>query len=829
MATPHFDISAAVVRQLGDELVSDEVTAIVELVKNAYDADASYAHVVVNTIEHPEGKDTKFPDSSGYVTIDDDGMGMDRADIERGWLMISLSGKRVMKAAGRKTPKGRTPLGDKGLGRLSTQKLGQNLELYTRKDGQSKTLHVAFAWDSFTDDKSLSEVPVSIEFAGESARQKGTKLVISGLRNKEVWRGAAVEKLIADLSQIISPFSEARPFLVTLRVDGRPIDLGQISAQVRNAAVGRFLIDFDDAAMKLTGKVRLVKFRGNQDVDAYEKLLACDDGREFYEYLKTRKAPVNFTLSDDPNYYLDFDYSLPLASLGGVEKVFSEDEDPPRLVDADPGPFHAEIDEFLLRGDEVGAKLGGLVNASEVKAIVLLHAGIKVFRDGFAIKPYGLNGEDWLRLSAQQTSASSYYGLRPQNVIGFVSISESANGHLKEKTDREGFVSNAYSQNFRRLMGHAVEVIGSFYESTRRSFNIYKSSRLEKTKPFEGGRKAIADADSVALRLDSYSKAAGALSIKAAAAQQKIATVTERIEQTPLLTSSAERELADLLIEAQQALKASQQLFSDLTGYAAEAQSLAHVVQVLSPRLDILTDQLQDFSELAGLGLLAEALSHEVQNQTDRLMQKSSAAVVRARKSIPQNIDLLVLGQEVTAAASALRRQIGHLAPSLRYQRDKIEVFSVSKLVEDITEYFGSRWADKGIQVEIASDSSDFSVKTNRGRLTQVVDNILLNGEYWVAEAKKRNTNMKPMIMISYASPRLKIWDNGDGVDPSVEDSLFEPFITLKPKEQGRGLGLFIVSQILESMGCRVSLLNEQNALGRRYIFELDLAGVVNG
>ncbi|MFG8336130.1 ATP-binding protein [Pseudomonas aeruginosa] len=828
MASPHFDISAAVVRQLGEELVSDEVTAIVELVKNAYDADATYAHVVVNTTDVPQGAESKFPKASGYVTIDDDGMGMDRSDIERGWLMISLSGKRVMKAAGHTTPKGRTPLGDKGLGRLSTQKLGQNLELYTRKDGQSETLHVAFAWDAFTDDKSLSEVPVSIEPTDKSARDKGTMLVISGLRNAEVWRGSAVEKLIADLSQVISPFAEARPFLVTLRIDGRPIDLGQVSAKVRGAAVAKFTIDFDDAVMTLAGKFRLVKLRGNQDIDSYEQLLARDNGRAFFEYLKARKASVGFRLSNDPNYFLEFDYRLPLSALGGVEKVLSEEPEP-RPVAANPGPFHAEIDEFLLRGDEVGAKLGGLANANEVKAIVQLHAGIKVFRDGFAIKPYGLNGEDWLRLSAQQTSATSYYGLRPQNVIGFVSISEAANGHLKEKTDREGFVTNAYSQNFRRLMIHAVELIGGFYEWTRRNFNSYKAALSEQAKPFEGGRKAIADAETIARRLASYSKSASVLDVKTTAARQKISDVTTRIQQTPLLTSTAERELADLLIEAQQALEASQGLFSDLTGYAAEAKALADVVSVLSPRLDVLSDQLQDFSELAGLGLLAEALSHEVQNQTDRLMQKSSAAVTRAKKSVPPNIDLLVLGQEVTAAASALRRQIGHLAPSLRYQRDKIEVFLVSKLIEDICEHFANRWADKDIQAVIEFGSSDFSVKTNRGRLTQVVDNIVLNAEYWLKEAQAREVDFEPRLTIAYASPRLRIWDNAGGVDQAVEESLFEPFITLKPKNEGRGLGLFISAQILESMGCAISLLGERNEYGRRYIFELDLSGVVDG
>ncbi|WP_106639503.1 ATP-binding protein [Allosphingosinicella vermicomposti] len=826
MVGPHFDISAAVVRQLGDELVSDEVTAIVELVKNAYDADADYAHVVVNTVDSHPGEQGKFPNAVGYITIEDDGMGMDRDDIERGWLMISLSGKRVLKAAGGVTPKGRTPLGDKGLGRLSTQKLGQNLELYTRKDGQAATQHVAFAWNAFTDDKSLSEVPVTIEPAA-TGRAKGTMLVISDLRNPDVWRGGAVEKLIADLSQIISPFAEARPFLVTLRIDGRPIDLGQVSTKVRGAAVAKFVVDFVDGQMDLRGKFRLVKLRGNQDQDSFDQLLARDNGRAFYEYLKARKAPVEFNYSDDPNYFLEFRYRLPLSSLAKVETVPGEGDGD--AIVADPGPFHAEIDEFLLRGDEVGAKLGGLANAHEVRQIVQLHAGIKVFRDGFAIKPYGLNGEDWLRLSAQQTSATSYYGLRPQNVLGFVSISEAANGNLKEKTDREGFVANPYSHNFRRLMMQTVEVIGGFYEWTRRNFNTYKADLPARSKPFEGGRKAIADAEVVARRLSTYSRSAQALEANTTAARSKIAAVTSRIKQAPILSSAAERELADLLTEANQALEASQALFGQLSGYAEEAKDLADIVGTLSPRLDVLNDQLQDFSELAGLGLLAEALSHEVQNQTDRLMQKAAAAIARARKASPPNADLLVLGQDVTAAASALRRQIGHLSPSLRYQRDKIERFKVGGLVDQIREHFADRWTNCGIETEIEAGSVDFAVKTNRGRLTQVIDNVLLNAEYWLAEVQSRDKAFRPKLSIAYAAPRLRVWDNAGGVDPAVEDVLFEPFITLKPKDEGRGLGLFISAQILESMGCSIALLSDRNPQDRRYIFELDLSGIIDG
>ncbi len=93
-------------------------------------------------------------------------------------------------------------------------------------------------------------------------RVKGTLLAISGIRNPKVWEGSAAEQLVTDLSQIISPFPEARPFLVTLKIDGRPIDLGQVSERVRSAAVGRFRFQFVDGRLKINGHIRLAKLLG---------------------------------------------------------------------------------------------------------------------------------------------------------------------------------------------------------------------------------------------------------------------------------------------------------------------------------------------------------------------------------------------------------------------------------------------------------------------------------------------------------------------------------------------------------------------------------------
>src|SRR5437868_1449249 len=137
------EIDAHVIRQLGDELITDTGQALLELVKNSYDADASYCHVDVDTHEthcitlpsREEGHPEKKADFKGRITVTDNGEGMDLATIQRGWLTISLSPKRAFKLAGKTTlVYHRTPLGDKGLGRIGTLKLGTFVVIKTHHD-----------------------------------------------------------------------------------------------------------------------------------------------------------------------------------------------------------------------------------------------------------------------------------------------------------------------------------------------------------------------------------------------------------------------------------------------------------------------------------------------------------------------------------------------------------------------------------------------------------------------------------------------------------------------------------------------------------------------
>ena len=124
--TASFRVHASLIYKLGESLIADEITALSELIKNAYDADATVCALSISSdyIEEIDGKEC-----TGCIELSDNGCGMDLTTIVNGWLTLSNSPKKKMKKEQKTTPKyHRYPLGDKGLGRLSVQKIGRYME-----------------------------------------------------------------------------------------------------------------------------------------------------------------------------------------------------------------------------------------------------------------------------------------------------------------------------------------------------------------------------------------------------------------------------------------------------------------------------------------------------------------------------------------------------------------------------------------------------------------------------------------------------------------------------------------------------------------------------
>lgn len=842
----HFDISAAVVKQLGEDLITDEVTALIELVKNAYDADANYANVIVDTNNYApdEGlffaEQNKFKTQPGFITVEDDGTGMEEEEIDKGWLTISLSQKRQMKAKGLVTPKkARTPLGDKGLGRLSTQRLGHRLELFTCKEyfenkkeksnrnsdqinDSKKEYHVAFDWSDFKEDVILRAVPVHYSFEKKDNPRKGTKLIITDLGNPEVWVGSNQDKLITGLAQLLFPFGEQRPFSVYLTINGVRHDLESIADSLRDVALARFSFRFDGTQLVVDGKVKLTKLRGN-DSESFEQLLAPDLGADFFAFLTHPQNSFNIPgikFLNENSWFISIEKNLNVKSLK-LETALGQV--------ANPGSFKGEIDEFALRGIDLDPLDDVFSKMADYSKFVSQQSGIRIFRDGFGIRPYGFDGDDWLGLSTGQTSGRSFYGLRPRNVIGYVSLSAKDNNQLKEKTDREGFIDTPYSSNFFHIMDQVTHIINiDVYNSLRRAYNDYRKEKAEiainlvsPAQSFNEMRKISADTRIIDSQLRE-------LEPRVVSANNKVDEIVKRVENEPLFSTQKEREISPLLKEINETLSQVRNLISQTQALLNQAMRLGDTANVLQPKLDILEEQIADFSELAGLGLTAEALSHEIHTIADRLAERTKSLNDILKKKKINDSDIVAYTEYIYSSVSTLRKQLSHLAPSLRYVREKQDEINLEAFFQELQDFYTDRFGRSDIHMRLKGTNDSFSIRMNKGKLTQVIDNIVLNSEYWLREAIKRGDIDKGEITIALKCPFVLIEDNGFGVDPSVELSMFQPFITTKPKNEGRGLGLFIVKELLNASDCTINLKHERNQFNRRYIFQIDFTGALH-
>jgi signal transduction histidine kinase len=232
--------------------------------------------------------------------------------------------------------------------------------------------------------------------------------------------------------------------------------------------------------------------------------------------------------------------------------------------------------------------------------------------------------------------------------------------------------------------------------------------------------------------------------------------------------------------------------------------------------------------ESVALGLSAEALSHEINNVIDQLSRRSKAAKIALEKRNVTDSTILLFIEHVKSAVLALQKQMSFLSPALRYVREERHEVIIGEFIDELIEYYKEKMLNSFISLRILErGDSFFKVKINKGKLIQIIDNLVLNSEYWLNEDIKQGKIRKGTIDVNIISPYIQICDNGRGIDPSVETTLFEPFVSTKAGGSGRGLGLFIVKQLLDSEGCDIELLPDRNKKRHLFKFQIDLRGAL--
>lgn len=830
---PRFEIAAAVVFRLGEELITDVVQALVELVKNSYDADASWVNVTIRTPKSDALSGS--PEALGEIVVEDDGHGMDKDAFQRGWLMIADSPKKLMKDKGLTTLRSRTPVGDKGLGRLGVQRLGHNVEIISRTpDLTSEETRLAFSWRDFSEARRLSDVPVQLNTQDRSRRRSGTKITVQDLKDPDQWIGSdAKRKLQRRLSELISPFREVRDFSVTVTLDGDDVPTAELAERLRETASVRYQIAFDGAALRVDGKVRLnfvERAQSKEDEALLKRLLREDCGRGFFDFLKEeekRQRPPHLEFHEDSKWFVTFKYDITLTDLGGVRLLDNIESD--EKVAASPGPFHGEVDYILFDSDE---SLNHIWDSqSDFRRHVGELAGIRVYRDGFGVRV----GEDWLQIGRQSTSGGSLYGLRPKNVLGFIAISARDNRVILETTSREGFQVTPHYQNFYGLLQKFIQWSSQAQEYLRRGALNYLKFRkaqdagldIKGEVTFAAAAKLREQATAIDLREKKLTEARDSMNRLSTNVQARVIELTADDNQFTLYHQDKLAKLNQLLAELSGTICRIQ---NSLDEYIPETTTIARATQILDvvlDREDRLRQELSMFYEGVALGLTAEALSHEIVHILHGIKSRSSALSGYILKQQFKDPKVLSYVEHMNSSASALRKQIAHLDPSLRYHREKRELLRVGGTLEETQNYYKDRFSSHSITMRV-QQKTDFEIMLNRGKLSQIFDNILLNSEYWLRESLRKDPSFNGDIYAEVERPHLRFWDNGPGIALSVEDNLFDPFVTTKELGKGRGLGLFIVQQLLDVEGCSIELLHERNKFGRRFKFEINFSGALN-
>jgi signal transduction histidine kinase len=199
-----FSASTNVKNLIGKDLVTDQYTAVFELVKNSYDADATTVKIELQNLDN----------GNGLLIIEDNGSGMNLKDIQKKWMVIGTDSKKDKLFS---EVYSRPLNGDKGIGRFSVDRLGQTLLLESVYKGSNSKIEMEFDWSKFEGEyRNLEDIKIPYSISLSPTKNSGVRLEIADLRDS--WDGNSVEKLINNLRQFKSPFAINDNFSITISV-----------------------------------------------------------------------------------------------------------------------------------------------------------------------------------------------------------------------------------------------------------------------------------------------------------------------------------------------------------------------------------------------------------------------------------------------------------------------------------------------------------------------------------------------------------------------------------------------------------------------------------
>lgn len=248
-----FDISTF--RLLGKELITDRVTALVELVKNSYDANSKnvYLHFYNTAIDSKK---------KSKLIIYDDGLGMSADDIKNKWMTIGTDSKRKNKFT--VEPFNRRVVGEKGIGRFAIDKLGLNCRIYSKKETEKKLNLLTINWDDYENNKNtdnFNKVTNHLKVKKFIKKCSGVKIVVDNLH--DIWTENDLDRAYKELAKLVSPFNQLYPPF-NIYISSNNYEKYKEAELVKNEAIKSSTIDFQ-LEYDLDKKMQeIIKFQNNK-------------------------------------------------------------------------------------------------------------------------------------------------------------------------------------------------------------------------------------------------------------------------------------------------------------------------------------------------------------------------------------------------------------------------------------------------------------------------------------------------------------------------------------------------------------------------------------
>ena len=762
-----FRITARTILQLGAELISSDGIAFYELIKNAFDAGSRRVFIDVYVrLDHNaylthreavlasrnqtaadleelkdrilEDLDITAPqvdqlsdrilscgsfddlsraiDEANVIEIKDAGHGMSADDLDEIYLTIGTrhrqrqraeqSGK--FKSTGASATSFRPILGEKGLGRLSAMRLGWRLQIDTTTKGEEHWNRLEIDWREFAEGETLVEdVPV-FPTQGRAKQDKGTTgshIRICALNS--IWSSEKLQNIArGEFSKLTDPFVPQGAYPINIRYNDQPVEIPRFDS-----------ILFDVAHATVDGQYTVEghgpRFVGNVNY-------------------RTEHREMTFSLDKQ-----DILVICEPQSLETLESL---------------GPFSMKLYWYNRR---ILTATEGIGNRQAVQRLVNeWSGGLKVYRDGFRVNPYGSHNDDWIDLDSRALASSGYKVSRRQ-IIGVVTISSLANPALIDQTNREGLRETPEKDVLVKLLKHLLEV------QFRRFLNeVDREVKAQIPATFDD--------------------------------------LEERVENEERLMRRNLRRL----LEKYPQIKDDQQLIGPIN---EAIRRIRRLMDEASRLADSYREGHSELTNLAGLGLMVEVVAHELNRATEHTLRIIADA---DRHSMNEELNSVL--ETLASQMTTLQKRLRILDPLSTSGRQHKETFDLVPWVEQILASHSAQFNRHNVELDfkVVPPETRMRVHMVRGMCVQILENLIANSMYWLKRQESWDRSFQPRIDVTidaYAKI-LTLTDNGPGIPFDRKEQVFRPFFTTKPPGEGHGLGLYVSSEIAHYNGLNLRL-----------------------